>query len=172
MRIRVGTIQDIEGLAKVHYESWLTTYKGIFSDETFKNRTYERVLENWRPRLDNPNSDYQCLLAETDGDEVFAFAECGIERTKKYGIDSELYTIYMLKEYQKNGVGKLLFNQVIEFLKERNFQSLLVWVLKDNQNARKFYEKLGGSLIAEQPLGDSGILEVAYAWENIHKING
>lgn len=167
MPIKVGTVKDIEGLAKVHYESWITTYSGIFSEETFKNRTFEKVLKNWRPRLTNLAPDYRCFLAETDEGEVFAFAECGKERTREYGIDSELYTIYILDNYQGNGVGKALFNRVEEFLKERNLQSLMVWVLKDNHSARRFYEKLGGELIAEQPLGDSGILEVAYAWKNL-----
>ncbi|GIN40205.1 MULTISPECIES: GNAT family N-acetyltransferase [Heyndrickxia] len=171
MQIRVGTINDIKGLAKVHYESWITTYTGMFSEETFKKRTYERVLENWRPRLENLDPNYRCFLAETDEGEIFAFAECGKERTGDFNIDSELYTIYMLELFHQKGIGKLLFQKVIEFLNDQGFHSLLVWVLKDNHSARKFYEKLGGVQIAEQSLGDSGILEVAYAWSNIQELN-
>lgn len=170
MHIRIGALKDIEGLAKVHYESWKTTYKGIFSEETFKNRTYEVVLEHWRPRLEQKAVDSQCFLAETDEGEIFAFAECGKERTGKYGIDGELYTIYMLEQYQGNGIGKELFAKVVEFLKDNGFQSLMVWVLKDNHSAKRFYVKLGGELIAEKLLGDTDILEEAYVWKDIQSI--
>ncbi|GIN86576.1 acetyltransferase [Heyndrickxia sporothermodurans] len=167
MNIRIGEIKDIKQLATVHYESWISTYKGIFSKETIEKRTYETVLEQWRPRLENKAVNYQCFLAETAKGEIVAFAECGKERTEKYGVDGELYTIYMLEAYQGKGIGKSLFYEVVEFLKEKGFQSFMLWVLKDNHSARRFYEKLGGELIAEKLIGDTDIVEVAYSWKNL-----
>ncbi|WP_158176686.1 hypothetical protein [Heyndrickxia camelliae] len=32
MKIRIATIEDIKGLARVHYDSWKSTYTGIFSE--------------------------------------------------------------------------------------------------------------------------------------------
>ncbi|MEK5393805.1 GNAT family N-acetyltransferase [Margalitia sp. FSL K6-0131] len=167
MKIRIGTIEDIKGLARVHYESWKTTYSGIFSEETLTNRTYEKVLSNWRPRLENRNEKYQCYLAETEEGEIVAFAECGVERTNNFQIEGELYTLYILESFQKKGIGTLLFKKVIEHLSNHNIHSVMAWVIKDNES-RKFYERHGGEVIGEQLIGDTGILEVAYAWKNLN----
>ncbi|MBB2479059.1 GNAT family N-acetyltransferase [Bacillus sp. APMAM] len=167
MKIRIGTIEDIKGLARVHYESWKTTYSGIFSEETLTNRTYEKVLSNWRPRLENRNEKYQCFLAETEEGEIVAFAECGVERTNNFQIEGELYTLYILESFQRKGIGTLLFKKVIEHLSNHNIHSVMAWVIKDNES-RKFYERHGGEVIGEQLIGDTGILEVAYAWKNLN----
>jgi len=167
MKVRIGTTKDLKGLARVHYESWKTTYSGIFSEETLTNRTYEKVLNNWRPRLENKNEKYQCFLAETDEGEIVAFAECGVERTNKFPIEGELYTLYILESFQRKGIGTMLFKRVIEHLLSHNINSVLAWVIKENES-RKFYERHGGGVIDEQLIGDTGILEMAYAWKNIH----
>lgn len=167
MKIRIGTIEDIKGLARVHYESWKTTYSGIFSEETLTNRTYEKVLSNWRPRLENRNEKYQCYLAETEEGEIVAFVECGVERTNNFQIEGELYTLYILESFQRKGIGTLLFKKVIEHLSNHNIHSVMAWVIKDNES-RKFYERHGGEVIGEQLIGDTGILEVAYAWKNLN----
>ena len=166
MNVRVGTIKDIEGLARVHYESWITTYTGIFSGEILRNRTVEKVENNWRPRLENKADKYECFLVETEKGEIVAFAECGMERSNKFQIDGELYTLYILESYQRQGLGTLLLKKVIEHLLSHNFNSLLAWVIKDN-DSRNFYERHGGKVIGEQWIGDTGILEVAYAWKSL-----
>ena len=41
------------------------------------------------------------------------------------------------------GYGKLLLSKAIDELKKLGFKNILLWVLEDNMNARKFYEKNG-----------------------------
>jgi hypothetical protein len=45
----------------------------------------------------------------------------------------------------------------------------LLWVLKDNLPARKFYEALGGIYLREKPIkiGSQRLIEVAYGWKNL-----
>jgi GNAT superfamily N-acetyltransferase len=168
MQTRVGMIADIKGLARVHYESWKTTYTGIFSDQVIANRTYEEVEANWRPRLEKKADKYQCFLAETGEGEIVAFAECGVERTNNYQVDGELYTLYILEEYQKKGIGTELFKMAIGHLLEHEIRSMMTWVIKNN-GSRIFYERHEGEVIAEQAVGDTGIMEVAFAWRDIAK---
>jgi hypothetical protein len=42
MRIREATIADVAAIAKVHAESWRTTYKGLLPDDYLANLTYEQ----------------------------------------------------------------------------------------------------------------------------------
>jgi ribosomal protein S18 acetylase RimI-like enzyme len=49
--------------------------------------------------------------------------------------------IYVLSEYYSSGVGFQLMSESLKKLNEYN--KIIVWVLKDNERAISFYEKLG-----------------------------
>lgn len=40
MKIRKAVLTDAKGIAKVHVDSWRTTYKNIIPDEFLKKFTY------------------------------------------------------------------------------------------------------------------------------------
>ncbi|WP_306428702.1 hypothetical protein [Robertmurraya siralis] len=44
MIIREATLSDAEGIAKVHVDSWRTTYKGIVSDVFLEQLSYKKEL--------------------------------------------------------------------------------------------------------------------------------
>ena len=46
IHIRRAIKDDIPGIAKVHADSWKTTYKGIFPNEILENITYEQRKNN------------------------------------------------------------------------------------------------------------------------------
>ena len=46
IHIRRAIKDDIQGIAKVHADSWKTTYKGIFPNEILENITYEKRKNN------------------------------------------------------------------------------------------------------------------------------
>ena len=87
---------------------------------------------------------------------------------KKYIFQGELFAIYILEEYQHQGIGRQLVSAVVAQLAEINLNSLLVWVLADNR-ACKFYEALGGKKVDEQQTSKAGVLlkEIAYGWTDI-----
>ncbi|GAB6169567.1 GNAT family N-acetyltransferase [Clostridium carnis] len=47
--------------------------------------------------------------------------------------------------HQKTGVGKLLFNHILDYAKSENISSIHLTVSEFNKNAIKFYESLGMS---------------------------
>jgi hypothetical protein len=51
---------------------------------------------------------------------------------------------------------------------------MMLWVLKDNESSRRFYEALGGRLLDEQQfeLGDTTLTEVGYGWQDISVLHG
>lgn len=57
-------------------------------------------------------------------------------------------------------------------LLERGIASIFLWVLRDNQSGRGFYEAIGGVKIAERDItiGAAVLCEVAYGWVDIHKL--
>ncbi|WP_368505104.1 N-acetyltransferase family protein [Alkalihalophilus sp. As8PL] len=109
------------------------------------------------------------FIAENNG-VVVGFANGGRERSGKYkSFDGELYSIYLLDEYQGMGFGKQLFMAVVEELKRLQFNSFLVLVLKDNQ-ARSFYESMGARHVdsIEVDIAGKKLTELVYGWEHIN----
>jgi hypothetical protein len=49
---------------------------------------------------------------------------------------------------------------------------MIVWVLRDNAPARKFYERLGGAYVRMQPItiGPALLQEVSYGWKSLDDI--
>jgi hypothetical protein len=49
---------------------------------------------------------------------------------------------------------------------------MLLWVLEENEIARRFYESIGGTLIAQDrfELGGAVLSEVAYGWKDLNAL--
>ncbi|WP_404349413.1 GNAT family N-acetyltransferase [Sutcliffiella horikoshii] len=166
--IRKGILSDTKGIAKVHVESWKTTYANIVPDEYFNKLTYESREQIWINSIPNGG----VYVAENNEGEIVGFSSGGKERSGKYdGFDGELYAIYILKKYQGQGIGKALIQPIIDELIGMGLNTMLVLVLKDNVS-RLFYEALGGKKIDELEVQIAGkkLTEVVYGWENLKDI--
>ncbi|MFC5602287.1 GNAT family N-acetyltransferase [Sporosarcina koreensis] len=168
MRFREAVLGDEEGIARVHVDSWRTTYKGIVSDSVLQNLSYEQRAENWRRGIGS-NALY---VAEDESGSIVGFATGGKERSSNYEADGELYAIYLLQEVQGQGIGKKLTQLIAQNLKKQGFTSMLVWVLEQNPS-KKFYESLGGLPIDETmiDIGGEDFKEIAYYWDNIEALS-
>lgn len=166
MLIRPAVLADVDAIARVHVESWRTTYAGIVSAEFLANLSYERRAETWRNNLESQHQSY-LVVAERES-ELVGFAVGGPNRETEDEYAAELYAIYLLAGEQGQGTGRALFNAVVAELKRRGLASLLVWVLAANP-ARKFYEALGGQSVREKQIeiGDQSLTEVAYGWKTL-----
>src|SRR5699024_3828292 len=121
MKIRKAAQQDARGIAKVHVDSWRTTYKNIVPDEFLDSLDYEDRTERWAQNV----HERMVYVAETDDGEIVGFSTGGKEREGKYdGYDGELYAIYIFEEYQGKGIGKKLVQPVADELIKAGFRSM------------------------------------------------
>ncbi|WP_281863413.1 GNAT family N-acetyltransferase [Planomicrobium okeanokoites] len=165
MKIRKATLADAKGIARVHVDSWRTTYRNIVPNTYLNQLSYEAREQLWKENLKTNNN----FVAENDGGEIIGFADGGKERTGKYAkLKGELYSIYILPHHQGKGIGRSLMKRVVEHLEESGHNSMLVWVLEENPS-RGFYEKMGGKKVDRKTLTISGkvLNEIAYGWEDI-----
>ena len=172
MIIREARIEDAAGIAKVHVDTWRTTYAGILPDEHLANLSYERREKLWIDYiLSNAESRIFNYVAENDAGQIVGFASGGPERKNDPDYKSELYAIYILKEYQGQGIGHRLTQTLVKRLLQSGMNTMLLWVVSDNP-ARRFYEALGGQQIKTEraELGGVMINEVAYGWTDINTI--
>lgn len=163
--IRKAELSDVKQIAQVHVDSWKTTYKGIINQDYLDKIKYEDREKLWEHALTNPPT--YIWIAEVNR-KIVGFASGGSERTKKYGYDGELYAIYLLETFQKNGIGKELVKHLAKDLDEAGYSSLLVWVLLQNKSI-PFYKSLNPVEVDSEQIkiGEQFYEEVALGWKNI-----
>lgn len=171
MKIRTASPADAAGIARVHVESWRTTYPGLLPDEVLANLSYAHRAEYWRGVLSSGTSSALIYVAEDEDEEIVGFASGGVERSGQMGYEGELYAIYLLERVQRQGLGQRMVLAFTQGLLNAGYNSMLVWVLATNP-ARKFYERLGGGKVAEKetPMGGVPMVEVAYGWKNLREL--
>ena len=157
--IRPATRDDIPGLARVHVQSWLETYTGLVPQEILDAITLESRVLQWERTFDHPHGIFVAL----ENDVVVGFASCGAAQDFLQA-DGELYTLYLLNSHQHRGLGRALWNAVLEFGQARNWESMVVWVLESNILAQGFYKHSGCKLVDHrvEVLRGVKLPEVAY----------
>ena len=108
--IRAATRDDIPGLARVHVQSWLETYGGLVPQEILDAITLESRVLQWERTFDQPHGIFVAL----ENNEIIGFASCGAAQDFLRA-DGELFTLYLLNSFQHRGLGRALWNAVLEF---------------------------------------------------------
>ncbi|MEH1764964.1 MAG: GNAT family N-acetyltransferase [Nostoc sp.] len=166
MIVREASHHDVPTIAKVHVDTWRTTYRGIVPDEHLTNLSYEQRANGWYQILNHaPKDGNFTYVAEEEPGEIVGFANGGVERTGNPVYKGELTAIYILQNHQGKGIGRCLAQAVVERLSRSGINSMLVWVLVNNP-ACQFYAALGGKPVYEKELeiGGKPLIEVAYGW--------
>jgi ribosomal protein S18 acetylase RimI-like enzyme len=157
---------DAAGIARVHVDTWRTSYQGIVPTDFLAGLSYERRQRDWEQMLGRSDSGEAVYVAETAAGEIVAFAAGGPERSGDPLYRGEIYALYILREHQRAGIGRRLMGALAAHLANAGIHSLLLWVLAVNTSARRFYAALGGLPLREQTfeLGGATLVEVAYGW--------
>ena len=165
--VRLATRADAEGIARVHRESWRTTYGGILPLDVIAAHAGRKTAAAWSRRLlDGPERD-GTYVAHCQG-AIAGFASCGPARHRMEGLEAEIYTLYVLQERQRRGIGRRLVQACARHFVRQGEFGFYLWVLKANR-ARLFYEALGGVEMGEKSerLGLHSFAEVAYGWHDL-----
>ena len=143
IKIRKATIEDAESITDIAINVWKTTYEKFFKPEVFVRREERRHdSENWWRGHLNDNHD---VYVACEGDKVVAFMDF-YKQCRTNPKFAEVGSIYILKEYQKLGIGKKLFDKAFQLSKKYGQNKMMLNVL-DGNSALGFYEKMGGKVV-------------------------
>jgi ribosomal protein S18 acetylase RimI-like enzyme len=126
VNIRAATLHDAEPIARVHIESWRTTYKGIVPDDFLAPLSYAQREQFWYQMLTDPGSRTVVYIAEGESGQVVGFASGGPERRGDPVYTGELYAIYLLAPHQGHGIGRQLAITLVIRLMQDGLTALLV----------------------------------------------
>ncbi|MEV5026701.1 GNAT family N-acetyltransferase [Paenibacillus sp. LPE1-1-1.1] len=164
VEIRWAQLEDIQELGLVHSEAYRNAYQGIIPDE-YLNQVTPNVREEY----------FHTVL--TQGEELVAIAlidkktvgcivlkACSDDDIQSHS--GEITAIYLLQKYRGIGLGKTLLKWGIERLKAFGCTTVAIWVLRENHNAIRFYEKQGFVRDGAERLISRGkeLIQFRYLW--------
>jgi ribosomal protein S18 acetylase RimI-like enzyme len=167
--IRPALPVDAAEIARVHVDSWRTSYRGLLADDFLESLSEAGYTERWS-RVIGDGTSRVFVVEEPEG--IVGFASGGRERAGESAFEGELYAIYIVAGSQRLGHGRELVRAMAAALRDMGLSDMIVWVLRDNVPAREFYERLGGSYVRSQPItiGATTLEEMSYGWRSLDDI--
>jgi ribosomal protein S18 acetylase RimI-like enzyme len=162
MLIRPSHQADAQAMAHVYVQTWQDTYLGLVP---FGYLYAMSAGELERGFLNETRSNHAFSYVAEDAGEVRGFISGGYARQSDDIYDGEIYALYVLKNYQRQGIGTQLVLALASAFNHNDIHSMLVWVLEHNP-CRRFYEKLNGMYLRKKRLPFAGetLDTVAYGW--------
>jgi GNAT superfamily N-acetyltransferase len=190
--IRAGSAADAAQIAAVQREGWFAAYAGIIPAQiidrvtaadngarvrqTFRTRPWQRVLVAATAERERSGRDPGTAGAAA-GPGVVGYASFGPETDVlnapwphplstdgEDGQVAELYALYVRPAWWSTGTGRALMDRVLARSSGAGYRSITLWVLRDNQRARCFYQRAGfspdGATNVLSRLG--GVIELRY----------
>jgi GNAT superfamily N-acetyltransferase len=166
--IRPAHLGDVEGIAKVHIACWKTTYTGIIPQELLDKLSIPKRTIKRREILELPRDKQETFVSLDANNEITGFVDVGISREPSFPYTGEMYAIYLLKEKQGSGIGRVLFETGVNWLRERNHPSMFLWVLKENSTL-DFYKHMGGTVFTSKLIELKGkqYEELGVGWDKL-----
>ncbi|MGC2421047.1 MAG: N-acetyltransferase family protein [Candidatus Acidiferrales bacterium] len=151
VHIREATPADAAGIARLHAESWQSAYRGVLSDDYLEKHALRERIAAWQERFSkNFQTPMFVLIAELAG-ETTGFACVFPEEDPVYG--SFLDNLHVVPRLTGQGIGKKLLSAAAQRLVTNGSRAgLYLWVIEQNQRARRFYEKAGAEVVGTNPI--------------------
>ncbi len=165
---REASVADSLAAAEVNVRSWQESFAGGRWRQDAGDLSVERRAAMFRRRFGA--SFYRMYVAEAPGEGVIGFVDVGRPRDARWNCDAELYAIYVLKPYQRQGLGHRLFELACDAVRAEGLRSMYLIVIEDSPY-RIFYERLGGRQLAQRPAGavPGQDAHVIYAWPDLRR---
>ncbi|GAA2095720.1 GNAT family N-acetyltransferase [Streptomyces albiaxialis] len=171
MHVRDMTEADIDAVSVLRVRGWRFAYAGLIP---------QRALDALDPAEDAAHrrrmTPVPSLVAEDENEggegEVIGWAAWGPYRSDATSSspppspeDVELYALYVLPDRIGTGTGRALMAAVLDAAAATGATRMLLWVLRDNARARRFYEAAGFTAdgqVADFEIDGTTVPEVRY----------
>lgn len=155
--IREASADDVPALTQLHVTTWNATYAPMLM-----NGPPVAVREHqWREAFATMDGSWFCFVVENPRGELVGFAKG--RRSDNAEFAGELNKIFLLREYQRLGLGRRLVGHVA-----RKFLSLgitTMWLFGDPRNpSARAWLALGASKTDDDP-GNGN-----YGWRDLHRL--
>ncbi|WP_406386155.1 GNAT family N-acetyltransferase [Streptomyces sp. NBC_01618] len=141
MQIRQAWPDDASEVAGVYVRSWQVAFAGLVPQHYLDAMDPSREESEWKTRIAKtrwPSSGV--LVAETEAG-IVGFASFGPSQDTP--VIAEISTLYAMPEVWGTGIGRQLMLATLAAFGQADYTQATLWVLEDNERARRFYEAAG-----------------------------
>ena len=154
LTFRDATAGDIPRLAALHVKTWADTYPMVRRPPTYAIRESQ-----WIEAFAKADGSWFCIVIESAAGELIGFAK-GIRTGLHTG---DLNKIYLLREYQRMGLGRRLVGHVVRRFLAQGITTMTLSADASNPSCR-FYLAIG----AEYQRDDRGRAQLgAFVWRDL-----
>jgi ribosomal protein S18 acetylase RimI-like enzyme len=156
--LREATIDDLRPLAELHVKTFNETHVGPFGS----GPTVETRLWQWRDKLLEIDAVHFVYVLETPEKKLVGFIWCHPTKDNPDWA-ARLNKIYLLRPYQRRGLGRRLVKAAVDRLVANGLTSMALFTEVENEPACAFYDSLGG----ERQLDEKGEFGGMYGWRDL-----
>ena len=159
--IREVTQSDIPALSELHVKTWAETYWITLRPPTYRIREWQ-----WREQFKKNDGSWFCFVIENSKKQLIGFA-----KGKTYShsdlpdFSGELNKIYILREYQRLGLGKRLIGYVARKFLSMGITNMVLFGMAENPSCL-FHESVRGEKLYNKRGGFDG----GYCWRDLHAL--
>jgi len=144
INIKKCTLEDLSRLQEISYETFNETFKEQNSPENME-AYLEKAFNLKQLETELSQRSSQFYFVEIDG-ETAGYLKVNTDeaQTEEMGDEAlEIERIYIRSPFQKQGLGKYLYNKALEVAMEQNKKKIWLGVWEKNEKAIAFYKKMG-----------------------------
>lgn len=138
MILRPAVPEDALAVARVHVATWQAAYRTLIPDEYLDHLSVEARAQMYDFANPDPFAP-QAIVAEEDG-VIVGFAATCRSRDESLPECGELCALYVDPEKWGRGYGAALIAEARLRLVSLGFNEAMLWVLKGNRRAERFYQ--------------------------------
>jgi ribosomal protein S18 acetylase RimI-like enzyme len=143
--IRPARVDDADAVGEVHVRAWQSAYRGMMPDDYLDGLRAQEHAARWREHLVAPTSAAELFVVD-DEHRVVGFASVGPALDDDVPSDiGQLYAINLDPDVWGRGLGRTLLSVATDRLSELGYVAAVLWVVPDNERARRLYEAAGWS---------------------------
>ena len=167
--IRKAIPEDAETIIDINIKVWNSTYKNIVSQEIIDKiqvKNKERI-ELQEKIIEGAQNVYVALVNGL----IVGYESFGKSYDEKYENSGEIYTAYILDNYQNLGLGRQMAIACMKELLNKGYITLVTKCLEGNPS-NEFHKSLGGVLVGQSTFKPMGIYvgkENVYYHEDLTK---
>ncbi len=165
MVIRPSQRTDAQSMSRIYVQTWQDTYLSVVPYAYLLSMSVSQHEKAFHDEL--KSRQITSFVAE-ESSRVIGFITGGFERHGDEIYSGEIYTLYVLRNLQRRGVGTKLVSALATQFNRSDIYSMLVRVLKHNPY-RQFYSKINGTYLKAERMPFAGeVMEVeTYGWLDV-----
>lgn len=144
IKISKAGVEEVSEIKKLLYKTWISVYSGLYSKESIDKITADwHSIELLRKQILDPN---RLFLVAKDGNKIVGMSNTASVSDKENEIN--IQRLHIDPDYQRQGIGTILINKVIEAFPKAN--KIDLEVEKQNKQAISFYKKSGFKIVSKK----------------------